>query len=747
MITRSVLTTRDQIPAGRGYALSVNHRIVVTEPGNGMGIELVRQFQAQGYRNAQVVTQIPLESDVVIILDGLRKFSDQANAIACNQKVFSAIQPIAERFTQKGGLLISVQDTGGEFALHKADAIQIWAAGLTGLIKTAAQEWPKACCRAIDLQQADQTIEQLAKRLLHEILWGGKEQECGLLADGRRIIPALVATQAHTAQQLRIKPKSVIVVTGGARGVTAACVIALAKKDSAHFILLGRTALRDEPANYRACETEQALRELLLTESKQQQKLITPKEIQQKIARILANREIHTTLTALKSAGATAQYFAVDIMDYDQLQITWQKIRQQAGTIKGIIHGAGILADKLIAQKTLEQFNQVFNTKIEGLRNLLQVARKDELSLLIFFSSVAARFGNPGQVDYAMANEVLNKVAQYEQQQRGKKCLVKAINWGPWESGMVTPELKSLFAARDIALLSLERGTQMFLDELSTDKIDEVEVVCGAQLANNKIQKTFIVDAESHKFLLSHVIQNVPVLPACLVLEWFWQTLVTADIDRKNIICRNFKVLRGIRLVDFPLHSYQFVAQCEKNTDGNYTINLLSDKGDLHYSAEFIVSSTDIVASVPANIAGDVWRCQNIYSPAADKNAFAKLFHGKDFHAIAALEMISAQGGSGTLRGIKQLGWSGMHWKSDVAILDGVLQLLRLWGYEQLNKATLPTQFADYIQYQQVLPQEAVKCVFRGQVKGKYRLLADAVVLLSDGQRYAEWRGIEMCAS
>ena len=79
--------------------------------------------------------------------------------------------------------------------------------------------------------------------------------------------------------------------------------------------------------------------------------------------------------------------------------------------MKIAILGAGVLADRLIVDQTDEQFDRVFNTKIEGLRSLLANLSDDPLQVICMFSSVSARCGNNGQSTYAMANEILNKVA------------------------------------------------------------------------------------------------------------------------------------------------------------------------------------------------------------------------------------------------------------------------------------------------------------------------------------------------
>src|SRR5205085_5038240 len=107
----------------------------------------------------------------------------------------------------------------------------------------------------------------------------------------------------------------------------------------------------------------------------------------------------------------------------------------------------------------------VFDTKVAGLRGLLDATAGDDLRLLVLFSSSTARFGRKGQVAYAAANEVLNKWARREARDR-PACRVVSVNWGPWDGGMVTPSLKPLFEAEGVALIPALAGARYLVDEI-----------------------------------------------------------------------------------------------------------------------------------------------------------------------------------------------------------------------------------------------------------------------------------------
>jgi NAD(P)-dependent dehydrogenase (short-subunit alcohol dehydrogenase family) len=399
-------------------------------------------------------------------------------AIEVNRRAFQVARGLAPRFAESGGIFVTVQDTGGDFGLSGGAGERAWMAGLAGLTKTAGLEWSQALVKAIDLERGSRSAEELAQVLELELVSGGAEHEVGLHVDGRRTTLALTPAEAPEGEPV-LSRDSVLVVSGGARGVTAATLLELARRSQPRVVLLGRTPLEEEPVACWDAADDAALKRALLEEAKAEGRTVTPSELGRQVQRILANREIYATLEALRQVGAEARYLALDVRDAAALNEALAEVRGTWGPITAVIHGAGVLADKRIADKTQEQFDLVFDTKVEGLRALLEATRNDPLAMICLFSSVAARFGNVGQCDYAMANEVLSRVAALESSRRGEACVVRTIDWGPWDGGMVTPPLRALFKEHGVPLISLEAGAQLMADELRRGGNGPVEVLVG----------------------------------------------------------------------------------------------------------------------------------------------------------------------------------------------------------------------------------------------------------------------------
>ncbi|MEC9072045.1 MAG: KR domain-containing protein, partial [Myxococcota bacterium] len=424
------------------------------------------------------------------------------------------------------------------------------------------------------------------------------------------------------------------------------------------------------------------------------------------------------------------------------------EVRDDWGPITGIIHGAGVLADKLIAEKTDDQARRVLGTKVRGLHALLGATAEDPLRLIGLFSSVAARSGNRGQSDYAMANEILNKVAWLERARRGGECVVKALGWGPWEGGMVTPELAGHFRSMGVPLIPLQAGAQMLVDEFLNAPPDSVELVMGAAPNPNglgpagevaEIQMDLLVSSTSHPYLTDHSIEGTPVVPVVLALEWFARLAEATRPDLDLVGCRDLRVLRGIRLQGFENGGDRFILRCKQVSNGDGALlemDLRSVDGIPHYRA---LADMERRAREPASFEApdlglEEWTSAVYGDP---------LFHGPEFQVIRSLDGVSTEGMQATMMGVREAGWSGGAWKTDAAALDGGLQLALLWTDHVLGGRSLPTSVKAYNAYQDAVPTGPVRCTLRGRIKGKSCTACDITFTTDDGSLVAELLGVE----
>src|SRR3546814_313240 len=151
----------------------------------------------------------------------------------------------------------------------------------------------------------------------------------------------------------------------------------------------------------------------------------------------------------LSAAGAKVEYLACDVRDETSLGAVVDRLYAECGRIDAVLHGAGVIEDKLFADKTVESFERVLGTKLDAAFVLSRKLKPESLKLLAFFTSVAGRYGNRGQGDYAAANETLNRLA-WQLHREWPQTRVLAINWGPWDAGMASESVRRAFKERGI---------------------------------------------------------------------------------------------------------------------------------------------------------------------------------------------------------------------------------------------------------------------------------------------------------
>lgn len=139
-------------------------------------------------------------------------------------------------------------------------------------------------------------------------------------------------------------------------------------------------------------------------------------------------------------------------------------IYARQGRLDAVFHGAGVTDDHSFEDKTQEGFERVVETKVGGALALVRGLRPD-LKLLAFFGSVSGVFGNRGQVDYAAANDALDRLA-WALAGRFAGPVV-SLDFGPWAgAGMVTAELAREYERRGVPLIPLESGVEAVVQAL-----------------------------------------------------------------------------------------------------------------------------------------------------------------------------------------------------------------------------------------------------------------------------------------
>ena len=705
---------------------------------------------------ATIVTEPSADAEAVIHLGGLRRTAGRADTLGVNRAVFADAQRVAATFAEHGGVFITVQDTGGTFGLLTDPGPRAWAGGIAALAKTAAQEWPRAQIKAIDIAVGSQAPVSVAEHLAQEIVAGGAELEVGLGSTHGRVT-VVAGARPVTTHTPRVESSDVIIVSGGGRGVTAASVIALARQTQASFLLIGRTELGDEPPEAHGLTTDAELKRALLTSAAAQGLKPTPKDLDHQARRIMADREVRATLAGLTAAGSRVRYAAADVRDPAQLGALLDDVRTDFGPITGVVHGAGVLADAPLQKKTLAGFDRVFETKVGGLCALLDATATDPLKLVCLFSSVAARSGNVGQSDYAMANEILNKVALAEQARRGPGCLVRALGWGPWDSGMVTPGLKSMFESRGISLIPLAAGAQAFVAEVLDGDTGSPEVILGdgvlAGLPTHPLPTEgrvarVVAHAARQPHLLDHRIQGNVVLPVVQALEWCVRMAEACRPGHRVDRILDLKVLRGAALREFEQHGDPMLARCAPAADqpDRLTFTLSDGSGTTdHYSAivEMASGTTRARAGAPNTPGEGMPAPQGRRLDRADCYTGGALFHGPAFQMLHGVECGDSTA-TASLSGTAAAGWAGDGWATDPAALDGCLQMALVWSFERLGRTVLPLRVAEVIRYQAGALGDGLRCVLSNGDARNNRAVCDLDLVDADDLPVASLKRLEL---
>ncbi|MBO2642235.1 type I polyketide synthase [Shewanella algae] len=625
---------------------------------------------------------------------------------------------------------------------------------LFGLTKTLAQEWPQVHCRALDLAP-ELDASALASQVMDALYSPSQDPlEWGKSAAGRVTLVATSADDQIAADTgmapCRLDSSDKILVTGGAKGVTLDCALALARQSGSHFILAGRSkalALEAFPDWAKGLESGQ-LKAAAITALMAKGQKPSPKEVEALIKPLVNALEIHAALKRFEAIGASAEYLSLDVSNPDAVASTLAPI-QALAPISGLIHGAGVLADKHIADKTLAELELVTGTKVGGLSALLRALAPNKkaaehLKLLALFSSAAGFYGNTGQSDYAMANEILNKTAHRLHHELPTTRVI-SFNWGPWDGGMVNAALKQMFESRGVYVIPREAGAKLFAEAIlarsepqlligssmqgpggkqGLNHIDVPEAQAGPQTLSRSIKRQELA------LLEDHCIGGNPVWPTVCALQWMLQSAQSLFGGDWRAV--DYKLLKG---VVFDTDEKRLQLSLTLGTDGELQASISCDERPQYQATLLPLIQQPLMpqhASQPlAHVSmTEIGEGELQVRQGSEFYHSGALFHGPQLQAITEVLQFDDQGLSCRYR-LPDAASS-----EDRALIqqDALLQAMLIWARLKYDAASLPSSLATL--WQNALLPENDTGLIRLQVTkhSSRQLSADLALFNAEGQ-------------
>ena len=682
--------------------------------------------------------------------------------------------------------IVATSQMGGCFGRdHNLTLEGLAGGGYTGLLKCLSAEVPHVQAKALDLDPALSAV-QGADIVLAELLSLGR-LEVGYPAGQRTIFTTVAAPLPEIPEKsLTITADWVVLATGGARGITAEVLTELAPY-GLRLVLVGKSPLPEfEPADTEGIEEETLLRQALIlrlqaqqTRGEQQQPRVLPTEVNHQIQLLRRNRAVRHNLERLRQLGAKVDYHAIDGRDGASLGQLVDNLYQQHGRIDAVIHAAGIIEDKLIADKSLASFERVFDTKVDSAFTLSCHLRPDSLQLLVLFSSVAGRYGNRGQADYAAANEVMTRLA-WDLDRRWPQTRVVSLCWGPWDTtGMASEAVKQQFRARGIEPIPVASGRRFFLEELFHGPKGDTEVVAGVgpweayeqamsrvpqdkndipipftagnstpgfwllseapqTQPNGSVEIDAILNLQTAPYLNDHRLEGRPVLPATAALEWLAELVQVGWPDWVVSEVRHLRVLRGVVLsTEAGATHLRLKALASTHADAaELVVTAVIEDAERQlplYRAQVVLRPQ---LNAPPPLVREPIRPERLLTPAVAYRDY--LFHGPRFHLVQSIEAISEQGIDATVTPSDGAAWMNGyvdgHWLYDPGLLDTAPQLAIVWARLYRETTPLPSCLTSVVRYAVAGPPVPLQLQLRLRQVEENSIVYDAIFHDSEQQ-------------
>ena len=552
--------------------------------------------------------------DVILATESVTTWDrlDSLAALATDNSLCELLFLIAKRNTAR--LATGELELWGLFRNAFNGAVHPASGPVAGLLKAIAREISGARVGVVSTK--DRSLREAVECVLAERTRDAHELEVaydGTTRLARRLRES--SDKGEPTLKVELDSNSVVVATGGARGVTAVLMDALLRDYQCTVVALGRSMPQEGPVDADDPEVEREFYVGFV----QEHPGASAAEMKREFEKTRARWEAHRTIEQLSALGGRVEYMVADVTDPDQVKDVVHRIASKYGRIDLLVHGAGVQTSTRLENRSLAEFRRTFSVKVEGLRYLTEQCRAQfgKTPGVHVLTSAYSIFGNDGQHDYGAANETLDRLCGMSSGHGGSGW--SSIAWLAWDGiGMTRgSEYHALSIRRGLSGLTAEHGRELFrrvirgrTDARINVPLSDAERV-GYEVATipppigdatGRVLERRI-ELSNIDFLSHHKVRGVPTLPGAYILDHMVMTgleLCSAATPVTSVTVRDAKFHRFVRCSENEFN-LRVIAQVTGERIAVWMI------GDIRHSAGRILAKDVVFAQAILSFDHDTW--------------------------------------------------------------------------------------------------------------------------------------------
>ncbi len=365
----------------------------------------------------------------------------------------------------------------GHFGYTTKDEFNPIVGALTGGVtcyRKDVYERTGAISKLIDFEPTT-TPDEMARYTMEEVLHGDMRLMIGAREGGRSTILSVPVRLDRSEKRFDLAGKTII-FTGSGRGIGAMLSQKIAAQYHSKIIVLDIIEIQEKTPLWASMNEAElaALKKQIWEELKADKtKKATPVMLERAFGRVKDSITLYKNLQKLRDLGSEVEYYHCDVMNSSMVKEVCTKIKAKNGRVDGLIHFAGLERSKLIYDKDPAEYYRIFDVKATSFASFLanNIVRDD--GFFAFASSIAGKYGNLGQSDYASANDYLAKSA-FSLTNQGYRAISIAMSAYKNVGMGVRAGVETFLKSNGVDFVDPEDGMQIFLDEIVYGDVPEI---------------------------------------------------------------------------------------------------------------------------------------------------------------------------------------------------------------------------------------------------------------------------------